>query len=348
MKKVILTAFVCLFLVSSILFQGAVITVMAETEAPPKTLKIGIIFISPVEEPWNTSLLQSLERVQKEKPHGLEISWKYTENVFPPDAARVIRSYAKTGEYGIIWAHSTFPEGISTVHNDFKDIVFIASGGGNQAFGGNAYWVDKYCHEAGYLLGIIAGMMTKTGVIGTVSNFPSPNEDSAVNAYVAGAKSVNPEVEHRMSYIESWFDPPKAKEAAYAQIASGVDVIFANVYGPFTACEEKGILAFGSKVDQNSLSPTTVLSSVVTRWDSSIKFLIDEWWNLKTKGIPYDAPLEEIVYFMKDGGSDIAPFHGLDSKIPQEVKDMVRKKKQEIMEGKLTVPINREKVASTK
>ncbi len=97
-------------MVSLMGFQGAVIAT-EEAQTLPKTLKIGIILISPVEEPWNTALFQSLERVQKEKPHGLEISWRYTENVFPPDAERVLRSYAKTGEYDINLGPQHLPGG---------------------------------------------------------------------------------------------------------------------------------------------------------------------------------------------------------------------------------------------
>lgn len=345
-KNVTLTAVVGLLMVFLMGFQGAVIAT-EEAQTLPKTLKIGIILISPVEEPWNTALFQSLERVQKEKPHGVEISWKATENVFPPDAERVLRSYAKTGEYDIIIAHSTFPEAIDGVRKDFNDILFMGTGAGNIAFGGNAYWCDKYVHEPAYLMGIIAGMMTKSGIIGSVSNFPVPNEDAAVNGFVEGAKSVNPDTKHRITYLESWFDPPKGKEAAYAQIAAGADFIFAATHGPFEACREKGVLAFGSKVDQNSLAPDTIVSSSVARWDPSIKYLIDQWWDFKTKGTAYDAPLERVLFFMKDGGSELAPYHNLDSRIPQEVKDTVQKKKQEIMEGKFTVPLNQEKVTST-
>lgn len=331
------------FLIGSL---GGVIA-KEEIKAPPKSLNIGIILISPIEEPWNTALFQSLERVQKEKPHGVEISWDASENVFPPDAERVLRNYAKTGKYDIIIAHSTFPEAIDGVRNDFKDIIFVGTGAGNKAFGGNTVWVDKFIHEPAYLMGIIAGKMTKSNIIGSVSSYPVPNEDAGVNGFVEGAKSVNPDIKHRINYIESWFDPPKGKEATYAQIAAGADLIFSATHGCFTACKEKGVLAFGSKVDQNSLAPDTIVSSSVARWDPSLKYLIDRWWEYKTKGTPYNEPKEKVVFFMKDGGSDLAPYHNLESRIPQEVKDAVQKKKQEIMEGKFTVPLNKAKVVST-
>ena len=74
-----------------------------EDPAPkPDRLNIAVVCVTVVEAPWATALIQSLERVKKEKPHGLDISWDISENVLPPDVERVLREYAKTGKYGII------------------------------------------------------------------------------------------------------------------------------------------------------------------------------------------------------------------------------------------------------
>jgi basic membrane lipoprotein Med (substrate-binding protein (PBP1-ABC) superfamily) len=73
---------------------------------------------------------------------------------------------------------------------------------------------------------------------------------------------------------------------------------------------------------------------------------IDDWWSHVTEGTPYHAPADRVVFLMKDGGSDLAPYHGLDSVIPQEVKDAVDKAKADIMAGTLEVPMNEEPVAS--
>jgi basic membrane lipoprotein Med (substrate-binding protein (PBP1-ABC) superfamily) len=70
-----------------------------------------------------------------------------------------------------------------------------------------------------------------------------------------------------MAYIESWFDPPKGKQSALAQIAAGADFIYAERFGPFETAKEKGKLAFGHFVDQNSLAQDIVVSSTIARWD---------------------------------------------------------------------------------
>ncbi|MEA1927424.1 MAG: BMP family protein [Candidatus Auribacterota bacterium] len=313
----------------------------------PKKVNIGIIAISVMEEPWNTALIQSLERVKKEKPEGLDVKWDVVaENVFPPDAERVLNGIAKTGKYDIIWAHSAYADAIEKLAPKYPEILWVFTGAGNKGLGGNAYWMDKFVHESAYLLGIIAGMMTETNIIGAVGAYPYPNINSPVNAYLEGARSVNPATKIKMTYIDSWFDPPKAKEAALAQIASGADFIYAERFGPFEACKEKGKYAFGHFVDQNSLAPEVVVSSTIALWDGCIKFILNEWWNHETKGTLYNAPKENVFFLMADGGADIAPYHSLGDKIPQPVKDAVDKAHQAIKDGKLKITMNEAKVVS--
>ncbi len=350
MSRKVWCSFISLALISALVGFCLPVQVAEGKEAiseKPKDLNIAFIFQSIREEPWNTSALQSIERVKKEKPHGLDINWSISESVYPPDAERVMKEYAKTGKYGIIWAHSG---GYSSVEPGFfkkyPDILWVLSGSGHQHPGGNVYIVDLFPNEAAYLCGMIAGLMTKSNIIGAVAAFPYAAINVTINGYIDGAKAVNPDIKVKTTFIESWFDPPKAKEAALAQIATGADFIYAERYGPFEACKEKGIYAFGNDADQNSLAPEVVISSAVPLWDPTINLVIDAWWNHVTRGVPYDAPLKDIIFGMKDGGSALAPYHGLADKIPAEVKAKVEKAKSDIMAGKLTVPTRMEPVKS--
>jgi basic membrane lipoprotein Med (substrate-binding protein (PBP1-ABC) superfamily) len=323
----------------------------AATEPPaaqtPTEVNIAGITITPLEEPWNTSWIQTMERLKAEKPHGLTINLDVTENVAPPDAERVLREYAQTGKYDIIWAHSAYPDAIKVLKDEFPDILWAFSGSGNEGLGGNAYWADVYVHEPAYLMGIIAGMMTQSDTIGAVAAFPFPNVNSPLNGYIAGARSVNPEVQVKATYIESWFDPPKAKESAEAQIAAGADFIYAERFGPFEAVQaHPDTYAFGHFVDQNSLAPEVVVTSVVARWDPDAMVVIDAWWDHVVNGTPYSAPVERVQFFMKDGGADLAPYHDLESTIPQEVKDAVEQARADILSGALEVPYSEEAVTS--
>ena len=318
----------------------------AEEAAVVSSLKIAIITTTTLEEPWNTALVQSLDRVIAEKPHDLAVEYVIQENVASPDGERVMREYAKTGEYGIIWAHGLYPDAVAALYEEFPDIVWAMSGSGYEPIGKIAYWVQMYVHEPAYLLGMIAGMMTESNVIGAVAAYPFPNVNLPINGYVAGAKSVNPDAKVKMTYIESWFDPAKAKESTLAQISTGADFVYAERFGPFEACQEKGVYAFGHYVDQNSLAPETVVASTLALWDPTAKYLIDEWWNHVADGKEYAAPMEDIAFSMKEGGSDISGYNALDGTIPQEVKDAVAAARQEIMQGELQVPYNEEPVES--
>jgi basic membrane lipoprotein Med (substrate-binding protein (PBP1-ABC) superfamily) len=324
----------------------------APTEAPveeesapaeePTELKIALVLDTAIESPWNTAFLQTLERLQAEKPHGLTISYDLTESVPQPDHERVLREYADSGEYPIIWAHSAFADAVGLLKDEYPDLLWVVTGAGNspEPLGGNAYWLDAYIHEPAYLMGIIAGMMTESNVVGAVAAFPFPNVNIALNAFVAGAQSVNPEVEAKVTYIESWFDPPKAKESAEAQIAAGADFIYAERFGVFDAAAENGILAFGNQVDQHDVAPEVVVTSAAIRFDPAAKFIFDEWWNHETQGTPYDAPQKPFIFFMKEGGSEIAPFYEFEEKLPPEVLEAVAKAQAEIKAGTLEVPIN--------
>jgi len=304
-------------------------------------VNIAVMAISVIEEPWNTALLQSIERIKQRKPHGLTVNYEVVaESVIPPDAERVLRDVAKTGKYQIIWAHSSYSDAVRTLSKRFPDIAWVCGGSGNEPIGGNAYWFNNFCSEAGYLLGVIAGKMTKTDVIGVVGAYPYPVINGPVNAYIKGAKDANPDVKVKVTYIESWYDPPKAKETALAQIAAGADIIYADRFGPFEACKEKGVYAFGQYVDQHDMAPSVVISSTINKWDPAVHMVIDEWWWHTKHGVPYHSPKKEIHFNMREDGCDIAPFHGLADEIPQEVKNAVAKAKAEIMAGVLEVPLN--------
>lgn len=111
-------------------------------------------------------------------------------------------------------------------------------------------------------------------------------------------------------------------------------------FGPFETCNKKEIFGFGDYIDQTFLLPEPVIFSTILLLDPAIIYSIDQWCNQEVKGIPYKVPSEKVVFLMRDGGADIAPYHNLADKVPREVKDAVAKKKKEIMEGKFVVPFS--------
>lgn len=329
-----------------VLIFSMLMTACGGTEKPtapaPTELNIAAVFGSTIDEPWYRAFVQSFDRIAAQKPHGLTMTLDYTENLWGDDAERAMRAYADTGKYGIIWATSSYSDQVKNLKDVYPEILWAFTGSGNAALGGNAYWTYNHVHEAAYLLGITAGSMTKSNVIGAVAGYPYDDVNDVLNAYIDGAKSVNPNVQAKITFIESWYDPPKAKEAAYALIAAGADYIYAERTGVFEAVVEKGVFAFGQYEDQNYMAPSAVVSSTILKWDPPIMYLIDEWWNHVMAGTPYNAPMEPIWFTMAQGSCDIAPFHQFESTLPSEVLDRVNQAREDILSGKLKVDLKLE------
>ena len=307
----------------------------------PTTLKIAGILSAGKEAPWETSFVSSMERVIAAKPHGLDIEVNYTENVYD-NAEQVFRTYAETGEYDILFGDTAYADAIEQLKDEFPDILFVMSGSGNRGLGGNAYWVFVHAHEPAYVMGGLAGMMTKTNVIGTVSTFPAEDTNDQINAFVAGAKAANPEVKHKITYIQSWYDPAKSNEATSAQIAAGADMIY-QMSGAFEVCEEKAIGCFGNYVDMSPMAPNSIVASASVKWDPHITWIIDEWWQAKTDGTPFDAPLEPKWFGLADGSGDVAVNPVWADRIPA---GFVEKTSGDIRSGVLKVDLNLNEVTS--
>jgi basic membrane lipoprotein Med (substrate-binding protein (PBP1-ABC) superfamily) len=188
---------------------------------------------------------------------------------------------------------------------------------------------------------MIAGKLTKSNVLGVVGGYSVPEVNRIINAFIAGAKETNPAARIKVVFINSWFDPPKAKEAAIAQIAMGADVLFGERYGVIEAAKEKNVLAFGNMLDQSSLAPDSVISSPV--WDMwpTVRHCVEA-----VRGGTYAAMNYAEWTMMKKGGAYLAPFHRFEQRLPAEVKEMVAKRTREIMDGLFRVPVNEKIPAS--
>lgn len=322
----------------------AVLALLAGSAAvaqAPTEVRFAVIYASPIESPWNTAFIQSMERVKAAKPRGLTVSYDQTESVKPGDAERVLTGYAASGKYQIIWAHSIYSDAVAVLQKRFPDLMWVVTGGGNEALSGNGYYIDAVTHEPAFLMGAIAGMMTKSKVIGVIAGFPNQTENIPSNAFILGAKSVHPDLAARVTYIGSWFDPPKTKESARAQIAAGADMIFSTRFGAFEAAAEGNALVFGHMVDQHKVNPKVVVTSSMVRFDPSIVFAIDEWWAFRTQGKRYAAPkAQPIVYSMAQGGSDLAPFHAFQERLPKDVLARAEQMKADVLAGRLKIPVN--------
>jgi basic membrane protein A len=138
-----------------------------------------------------------------------------------------------------------------------------------------------------------------------------------------------------VSFIGSFFDPPKAKEAALALIAAGVDAIYAERFGVIEAAQEKGIVAFSNMSDQASLAPDTVITGPV--WDMwpTIQVAVKQ-----VQAGVFTAQDYGSFSTMTKGGASLAPFHDWETKLPADLVQMVKDKEALILSGDFRVPVN--------
>ena len=116
----------------------------------------------------------------------------------------------------------------------------------------------------------------KSKKIGMVGGYAIGEVNRLFHAFMNGARSVKPDIQFKVTFIGSWYDPPKAKEAAFAQIEAGVDIMYAERAGVVDACREKGILAFGNVNDMNKEENGTdvVVTSALWHMESAINHAI--------------------------------------------------------------------------
>ena len=295
-----------------------------------KAFKVAAIFQTAIEEPWDGVIHQACLRAKKE--FGIE--YEFTEKIAAADFEKVLREYAERGFDLIVGdAFLAGEEPSRRVAKDYPKIAF-AFGSEFGPVSPNYSVFDNWIHEPAFICGVVAGRMTKSNVLGIVAAIPIGEVNRLTNAFKAGALSVNPKVRVKIAYIGGWFDPPKAKEAALAQIEAGADLVFAERFGVFEACKERGVLAFGNMSDQNQLAPDTVITGPVWDMYPSIKFCIE----MVQKGAWVSMDLGEWSMMAK-GGARLAPFHGFENKLPAAVVKEVKDLEQKILNGTFRVPV---------
>lgn len=310
----------------------------AQAQAP-NDLNIAVILSAGVESPWDGTLISALERAKEAKPHDLDISWTYTDPLWGDEAGDAMRLFAETGEYDIIWAHSSYSDQVKKMQAEFPETMFVVVGSGNEGLGGNQYWVYKRIHEAAYAVGVLAGHMTQTGTLGVVGTFPADDVNDEINAFFAGARSVKPELSQKVAFIESWYDPGKAAEMTQAQISTGADMIL-SLASNFAPCTENNLLCFGNFGDMASFAPETVLTSALAHWDPDLEWIIGEWYGVKAEGKAFNGNTELKYHGLAEGGSAVAPFYGLEGKVPAPAMEAFKTTLADISSGALVVPVD--------
>ena len=300
-------------------------------------LKVAAVYTVPFEQQWVSRIHTALKAAEARG----EIEYKATENVANADYERVMREYATAGNQLIVGEAFAVEGAARKVAKDFPKTAFLmGSSGKPQAPNFSVF--DNYIQEPAYLTGLIAGGMTQTNKIGLVGGFPIPEVNRLMHAFMAGAKEVNPKAEFTVTFINSWFDPPKAKEATFAMIDKGADVLYAERFGVSDAAKEKGKLAIGNVINTQPQYPDTVVASALWDMAPTIDLALKH-----VKGGTFKAEDYGPYSMMKHKGSSLSPLGTFEAKVPADLKAKVKAKEADILAGKFTVKVDDSQPKST-
>ena len=248
--------------VARYLLGGALLAACARAEAPPPFRVALITPGSIADAAWNSGAYAGLQQIHD----SVHVPVSHVEARTPAEQEEALRTYAAEG-YNLVFGHGfEFQGPAERVAIDYPKTVFIITSG--ERVQGNVAPLVFRLSEASYLAGMVAGGLTRTNVIGFVGGVELPPVREASDAWVAGARAVNPKVQSRVTYLNNWDDAAMGREAARALIRVGADMLHHNAdaaaIGLFQAAKEApGVYVFGANADQSALAPGRVVGSAV-------------------------------------------------------------------------------------
>ncbi|RDW13881.1 BMP family ABC transporter substrate-binding protein [Paracoccus thiocyanatus] len=250
---------------------GSAAALVASTALPAwaqeEKLKVGFIYVGPVGD-GGWTYQHDLARQAVEREYGDRVETSYIESVPEgADAERAITQLALSGHKLIFTTSFGFMDATVNVAKKFPDVKFEHATGYKTAE--NVATYDARFYEGRAVLGTIAGRMTKTNKIGYIGSFPIPEVVQGINSAYIHAKKVNPDVEMKVVWAYTWFDPAKEADAAAALIAEGVDVFMQHTdsTAPLAKAQEAGAFGFGQASDMSNFAPQPRIASIIDNWE---------------------------------------------------------------------------------
>ncbi len=300
----------------------------ASAPAPkPAPLKIAFAYIGPVGDGgWTFAHDNGRKAIEKE--FGDKVVTSFVEKVpESADAERVFRDLAGQGNQLIFGTTFGYMEPMLKVAADNAGVKFEHATGYKTAPNMRTY--DSRTYEGAYMAGIIAGKMSKAGVLGVVGSIPIPEVIRNINSFTLGAQSVNPKVKTKVVWVNEWFNPPKETEAAQSLINQGADVLFQNTDSSAvlqTAAKNKK-LAFGWDSDMTAYAPEAHLASAVINWGpyyiKATKDALEGTWATGS-----------VWWGVKEGAIDIV---SINAAVPAETQEAVAKVKAGLKDGSFVI-----------
>jgi simple sugar transport system substrate-binding protein len=299
------------------------IMLAAGAASAQQKLKVGFIYVGPIGD-FGWSHQHDEGRKAIEKALGDRVETTFVESVPEADSERAIEGLARTG-HGLIFTTSFgFMEPTLKVARRYPNVRFEHATGIKRA-ANVATYAAKF-HEGRYIIGQIAGKMTKSGTIGYVGAFPIPEVVSGINAYFLGARSVNPTVKIKVVWVNSWYDPAKEADAAKALLDQGVDMLAQHTDSPapLQTAEARGRMGFGQASDMERFAPKAQLTAIVDNWSdyyvARARAALDGSWKS-----------EDTWHGLKEGMVVMAPYKNM----PDDIRKMAQDTEEGIKSGRV-------------
>lgn len=285
--------------------------------------KVGFLYVGPVGDGGFT-YAHDQGRKYLEKELGVETIFKESVKEDKAEVEKEVEAMIENGCNVIVGTSFGFQDGLVSEAKKHPEVKFLHCSGYETTDNLGQYFGK--IHEMMYLNGIVAGLKTKTNVLGFVGAFPIPEVIRNINAFTLGAQSVNPNVKVKVNWTNTWYDPAKEKDAATALLDAGADVIaqHQDTAGPQQAAEAKGAFSVGYNTDMSKTAPKANMTSAIWNWGpyyvKQVKAIMDGTWKSEKYWGGY-----------ADGIVDLAP---LTANAPEKAKDAVEKAKADIKSGK--------------
>lgn len=303
--------------------------------AKARPIKVAAIYTLALELPWISRIHKALKAAEARG----DITYIFSEKVGSADYEGVLRRYSQEGAELVVGDAFAVERPARRVAADYPTTAYLM-GSSLGPTKPNLAVFDDFIHEPCYLAGMVAGRATRSNVIGLVGGYPIPEANRLMQAVIAGARSVNPEARFSIAFINGWYDPASAKEAAFAAIDKGADVLFAERAGVAEAARERRVKAIGLIVDTAAQYPGTIIASALWHLEPTIDRAVRQVVDGSFTAADYGA-----YSYMAEGGASLAP---LDPKlVPPEVIEAVLAKEKEIKDGLFRVSLNEAEPTST-
>ena len=252
---------------TKLLTSAAVALGLATTAMAEDKTKVGFVFVGPVGDGgWTYE--HNKGRLAVEEKYGDKVETVFVESVPEgPDAERVMTQMALDGADLIFTTSFGYMDPTINVAKKFPKVKFEHATGYKQADNVSVYSARFY--EGRAVQGHIAGSMTKSNVIGYIGSYPIPEVIRGINSAYIHAKKVNPDVQFKIVWAYTWFDPAKEADAAKVLIEQGADVILQHTdsTAPQAAAQAAGnVITFGQASDMSEYGPLPRVSSIIDDW----------------------------------------------------------------------------------